>query len=222
MTVLAAPMDVFLPAVLRARDDATAYGCKIACLGPVTCLSHQANSRPSGFLQDEQRSDGCTSLRRIPALTSHPGGGANASYIRENRAAFLSRLRERAPWLIAALCLMLFCTGNRLRETLKMEWSWIDEETGYLILPGAVTKNKRDHLVPLLPQARRLLDMLKPMAGDSPYVVPGPTNDAMNWEQKACGRVIDKPVSRTGAITTRAASFRRTWPRWASHPMPRT
>jgi integrase len=97
---------------------------------------------------------------------------------------------KEAPVQIAGLWLLLFYTGNRLRETLKMEWSWIDEEKGYLVLPGTVTKNKRDHLVPLVPQARRLLETLKPMCGDSPYVFPGPKRTAMNWVQKACGRVM--------------------------------
>ena len=97
-----------------------------------------------------------------------------------------------APKQIAGLWLMLFYTGNRLRETLKMEWSWIDHEKGYLVLPGSVTKNKREHLVPLIPQARKLLDMLKSLTGDSRYVFPGPIGDAMNWVQKACGRIMDK------------------------------
>jgi integrase len=104
----------------------------------------------------------------------------------------LFKALKQVPKQIAALWLMLLYTGNRLRETLKMEWSWIDEEKGYLVLPGTVTKNKRDHLVPLVPQARKLLDTLKPMAGESPCVFPGPNGDAMNWVQKACDRVMKK------------------------------
>ena len=99
---------------------------------------------------------------------------------------------KQAPRQITALWLLLFYTGNRLRETLKMEWSWIDEEKGYLILPGTVTKNKRDHLVPLVPQARKVLPALKEMSGDSPYVFPGPRGSAMNWVQKACVRIMER------------------------------
>lgn len=97
---------------------------------------------------------------------------------------------KKAPKQIAGLWLMLFYTGNRLRETLKMEWSWIDREKKYVVLPGAVTKNKREHLVPLVPPALKLLDMLKELSGDSPHVFPGPTGDPMNWVQKACGRIM--------------------------------
>jgi len=99
---------------------------------------------------------------------------------------------KEAPRQIAGLWLMLFYTGNRLRETLKMEWSWIDREKKYVVLPGAVTKNKREHLVPLVPQAMKLLDILKGLCGDSPYVFPGPSGDPMNWVQKACGRIMAK------------------------------
>jgi integrase len=97
---------------------------------------------------------------------------------------------KQAPKQIAGLWLLLFYTGNRLRETLKMEWPWIDREKKHLLLPAAVTKNKREHLVPLVPQALKLLDMLNELAGDSRYVFPGPTGDAMNWVQKACGRLM--------------------------------
>lgn len=97
---------------------------------------------------------------------------------------------KKAPKQIAGLWLLLFYTGNRLRETLKMEWAWIDDEKKYLVLPGTVTKNKRDHLVPLVPQAIALLKVMKSLVGDSPYVFPGPTGSAMNWVQKACDRVM--------------------------------
>lgn len=85
---------------------------------------------------------------------------------------------------------MLFYTGNRLRETLRMEWSWIDREKKHLVLPAAITKNHREHLVPLVPAACKLLDMLKDLSGESPYVFPGPRGGALNWVQRACGNVM--------------------------------
>jgi integrase len=102
----------------------------------------------------------------------------------------LFKALEKAPKQIAGLWLMLFYTANRLRETLRMEWSWIDREKKYLVLPEAVTKNKREHLIPLVPQALKLLDTLEGLAGGSPYVFPGPKGSAMNWVQKACDRIM--------------------------------
>jgi integrase len=105
---------------------------------------------------------------------------------------------EKAPKQIAGLWLMLFYTGNRLRETLKMEWSWINREKKYVVLPGAVTKNKREHLVPLVPQALNLLDTLKSLSNGSPHVFPGPTGDPMNWVQKACARIMKSAAIEDG------------------------
>ena len=84
----------------------------------------------------------------------------------------------------------MFYTGNRLRETLKIEWGWIDRERKYLVLPGSVTKNKREHLVPLVPPAMKLLGTLEELAAASPHVFPGPTGDPMNWVQKACAKIM--------------------------------
>lgn len=106
----------------------------------------------------------------------------------------LRRLLEAlktVPKQIAGLWLMLLYTGNRLRETLKMEWSWIDEEKKFVILPATVTKNKRAHLVPLVPEAMKLLPLLETLSSGSKYVFPGPSPEAaMNWAQKACDRVM--------------------------------
>jgi integrase len=79
---------------------------------------------------------------------------------------------SQAPRLITAVWLMLFYTANRLRETLKMEWAWIDLEKKYLVLPATVTKNKRPHLVPLVQPAVELLVMMKALVPNSPYGLP--------------------------------------------------
>jgi len=97
----------------------------------------------------------------------------------------------RAPKQIAAVWLMLFYTANRLRETLKMQWTWIDFEKKYLVLPANVTKNKRPHLVPLVQPAIELLEIVNGLAPNSPYVFPGPDDQPLNWIQKASTKVLD-------------------------------
>jgi len=96
-----------------------------------------------------------------------------------------------APKQIAAVWLMLFYTANRLRETLKIQWAWIDFEKKYLVLPSSVTKNKRSHLVPLVQPAIELLELVKGLAPNSPYVFPGPNGEPLNWVHKASSRVLD-------------------------------
>lgn len=99
---------------------------------------------------------------------------------------------RKAPKQIAAVWLMLLYTGNRLRETLKMEWAWIDFEKKYLVLPATVTKNKRAHLVPLVPEACALLEMVKALGPESPYVFPGPKDRPLNWVQKATAKILEE------------------------------
>jgi integrase len=96
----------------------------------------------------------------------------------------------KAPKQIAAVWLMLFYTATRLRETLRMEWTWIDLEKKYLVLPAGVTKNKRPHLVPLVQPAVELLESVRALAPDSPYVFPGPNGKPLNWIQRASSKVL--------------------------------
>jgi integrase len=103
----------------------------------------------------------------------------------------LFKALAEAPKQITAVWLMLLYTANRLRETLKMEWAWIDMEKKYLVLPAPVTKNKRPHLVPLVPQAVELLEMLKELGPSSSYMFPGPNGRPLNWIQKATNKILE-------------------------------
>ncbi len=97
---------------------------------------------------------------------------------------------RQAPEQVTAIWLLLFYTGNRLRETLRTEWAWINFDERYLLLPGAVTKNKREHLVPLVDQAIELLTSLRATAGASAYVFPGPDGKPLHWVHKAARQVL--------------------------------
>jgi integrase len=110
------------------------------------------------------------------------------------------------PRQMTGLWLLLFFTGNRLRETLKAEWAWINDRDRYLLLPKCVTKNKREHLVPLVADATVVLKHLKALAGESPYVLPGPTGAPMHWAQKSAERVW----ARSGIEDGRLHDIRRT------------
>lgn len=57
-------------------------------------------------------------------------------------------------------------------------------------LQDGLSADSRQHLVPLVPKAMKLLDQLKQLSGDSLHVFPGPTGDPMNWVQKACAKVM--------------------------------
>jgi len=57
-----------------------------------------------------------------------------------------------------ALVRMLFLTGQRRGEVTQLKWDYIDPEQGLFSFPGAITKNGRDHTIPLGVMAKSLLD----------------------------------------------------------------
>ena len=77
-------------------------------------------------------------------------------------------LREREQSCNAIRLLML--TGARKSELLSATWNQFDLTTGVWTKPGATTKQKTTHRVPLSAPARQLLAS---MPADSAYVFPG-------------------------------------------------
>jgi integrase len=65
-----------------------------------------------------------------------------------------------ASWPFASIYRLLLLTGARREEVAGMKWSEIDRDAGVWTLPGARTKNSRQHRVPLAPQAMGILDRL--------------------------------------------------------------
>jgi integrase len=63
-------------------------------------------------------------------------------------------------WPFSSIYRLLLLTGARREEVAGMRWSELDLDAGIWFLPGARTKNHRDHRVPLSPQAVALLDRL--------------------------------------------------------------
>lgn len=61
---------------------------------------------------------------------------------------------------------LLILTGQRLREVAGMRWEEVDLEAEDWIIPAARTKNKRDHLLPISPQVRRILEQIEPNADE--------------------------------------------------------
>jgi len=64
------------------------------------------------------------------------------------------------PW--ASFIRTLLLTGQRLREVAGMQWQEVDLDAATWVIPGARTKNKRDHLVPLAPAVVDLLAATQP------------------------------------------------------------
>jgi integrase len=92
---------------------------------------------------------------------------------------------------------LLLLTGARKSEVLSATWSQFDFGAGTWTKPGATTKQKTDHIVPLSAPARQLLAQIRERNSSAKFVFPGPgptghrTNLKRDWAQvcKAAGIV---------------------------------
>ena len=113
-------------------------------------------------------------------LTDNPAKGIERNQ-EQKRARYLSvlELDQLSEALAAhpdqrtadAIRLLLF-TGARRGEVLSITWDQINFETGKWTKPGASTKQKTEHVVPLSAPALQLLAKMRETS-DSKYVFPG-------------------------------------------------
>lgn len=64
---------------------------------------------------------------------------------------------------------LLILTGQRRGEIAGLQWDWIKDD--HIKFPSTVTKNKRPHTIPLLGNARSIIESC-PVFDDSPYLFP--------------------------------------------------
>lgn len=97
--------------------------------------------------------------------------GKRQRYLNEGEIVLLVSILHAMSRQFAALILLLLLTGQRLREVAGMRWEEIDLTRGEWIVPGARTKNKLDHLVPITPQMLAVLLELDPPADGLGFVL---------------------------------------------------
>ena len=91
---------------------------------------------------------------------------------------------DAQPTKAAAFIKLGLLTAQRAREVLGMAKAEVDFEKATWLIPGARTKNGREHLVPLSTQAMDIIESLK---NDSPYFFPsrrvavGALNSYKKW-----------------------------------------
>jgi integrase len=83
-------------------------------------------------------------------------------------------LAEHDDQQAANIIRLLLLTGARRGEVLAARWDQLDLKTGTWIKPGATTKQRTEHRVPLSAPARQLLrEIWEAAALDQDYVFPG-------------------------------------------------
>lgn len=121
------------------------------------------------------------------ALKESPLDGVGLPYPEGRRTRTLSLSELVVLWValddlpdpFRSFYRLLILLGQRLREVANLPWSELDVDAGDWIIPGARTKNKREHLVPMSEQAMSILEALQPdegrRRGRSPWAPSPPT-----------------------------------------------
>jgi integrase len=94
---------------------------------------------------------------------------------------------------------LLLLTGARRSEVQSMRWTDVDLNAGIWTKPGATTKQKTEHRVPLSAPARKLLtEIHKQAANGAEFVFPGRFGDAHRAEIKSDWAAICKKAKIAG------------------------
>ncbi len=126
---------------------------------------------------------------------------------------FMPHLRRNQSVSARALEFLIL-TGVRSGSVREADWSEIDFHQSIWIIPAEHTKARKEHRVPLQPQAIKLLKSLKHMAG-SEKVFPSPTGKALS--DMALSQLM-RGMRERGELTVDAVphGFRSTFRDWAA------
>ena len=89
---------------------------------------------------------------------------------------------------------LLALLAQRPGEVRNAKWEEFDFETAIWSLPAAKMKMRRDHLVPLPPQALELLEELKEITGEGEYLLPS----LRSWHRPMSENTLNAALRRMG------------------------
>jgi Arm DNA-binding domain len=93
---------------------------------------------------------------RFSPLEGYPAPGHDRKGTRVLTDDELVRVWNACTGRFGDLVRLLILWGTRKGETARIQRQWVED--GVLTIPGACTKNKRPHAIPLLPMASAILD----------------------------------------------------------------
>ena len=118
-------------------------------------------------------------------------------------------LSEIEPILAGTFKLRLL-TAQRGVEVLSMRWDQIQGD--WWTIPAGVTKNRLTHRVPLSPEVQAVLDRLRMLSDDSPWVFPSPMHGCSHL--KSISRPTQRLACAAGLDDFTAHDLRRTAASW--------
>ncbi len=93
-------------------------------------------------------------------------------------------------------------------EAVGAKWCEIDTDKRLWAVPVERMKKRREHLVPLSPQAMALLEQIKSVSGHSPLVFPGRIKRDQPMNSETVNKALHRMGFRGGAGTTRCQGSR--------------
>jgi integrase len=120
--------------------------------------------------------------RGFPTLEANPAHMMEPLHDEEGRDRYLDRTEIKVVWgaleheapAWRGMFRLALLTGQRMGNLCAMRWSDINGADVWKI-PAAQFKGKREHWVPLSPDALAVLEELRPLTGGGEYVFPGRT-----------------------------------------------
>jgi integrase len=137
----------------------------------------------------------------------------------EEIAALIKAMDEHEDQQACNIIRLLLLTGARRGEVLSARWEQFDLATGVWIKPGATTKQKTAHRVPLSAPARQLLSEISTEAQKaarshserSPWVFPGRVTDQHRESVRRCWAEVCNAAGLTGDKAVRIHDIRHSY-----------
>jgi integrase len=104
-----------------------------------------------------------------------PASKARERVLTESEIIWFWKTTDELTEPFGAMFKLLLLTGCRLREIAKMRRADLSEDGETLTVPGARTKNRRPHVVPLAPLARDILTNIKQTSAEYVFSTTGRT-----------------------------------------------
>ncbi|MGO8739255.1 tyrosine-type recombinase/integrase [Rhodoblastus sp.] len=170
---------------------------------------------------------------RVGLIHSSPCAGVEAPTAERSRERVLTDDEIRLAWTafgaigwpFGLLAKLLLLTGARRDEVASMRWSEVDLVAKTWSLPGARTKNKRPHEIPLSDAAVAIVKSLPRVAGDTGFVFSTTGRTAVSGFSRAKS-AIDAAMLELAKAQAEAAGRSpddvQSLPGWTLHDLRRT
>ncbi|CAM3054057.1 integrase domain-containing protein [Vibrio mytili] len=128
---------------------------------------------------------------------------------KQNMAALspdqLPELMQKLPYVnlkLTTRCLLEWQlhTMTRPKESASAKWSEIDFDNAVWIIPAERMKKRREHRVPLTPQALQILERMKPISGNREHIFPADRDPKKPIHEQTANAAL-KRMNLTGRTT---------------------